>query len=808
MALLGLRDVTLAFGGPPVLDRASVAVERGERVCLLGRNGAGKSTVLRLLDGTQTPDAGEVVRQGGATVARLEQDIPADVGGTVFDVVAEGLGDTGRLLARYHQAGQRLAAAPHDAAALRDLERLHQALDGAGAWQAHTRVETVLQHLGLDADAAFADASGGRKRQTLLARALVRDPDVLLLDEPTNHLDVEAIEWMERFLVERGTTLVFVTHDRAFLRRVATRILELDRGRLADWGADYDAYLERKDAALAAEAREREEFDKKLAREERWVGTSITARRTRNEGRVRALDAMRRERAARRERAGAVALEVTEAERSGRLVIEARGVSFERPDGAGGRRPIVRDVSTTVTRGDRVGLVGPNGSGKTTLLRLLLGDLAADPLAPDAGTVRHGTNLQLAYFDQLREQLDPDRTVFDSVADGAEWVQVGGERRHVHGYLQDFLFGPERARTPVRALSGGERNRLLLARLFTRAFNLLVLDEPTNDLDLETLDLLEALLVEFSGTLLVVSHDREFLDHVVTSTLVLEGGGRVGEYAGGYGDWVRQRERAAAADGAGRPPAPRAAAPPAAAPRARAQARPVVQGRARARAAPRPHRRGGARARGAVRHARRPGAAARRRRVGGGARPPRGARRRDRGDDGALGGARDARRRGVARGRSRTGVAGVRARNGVPFAPRPAHAPTRPAPSLRNAPCEPLCTYAAAPSPPSSPPPRAWPPPSPRRRRRRPPRPAHAPSAATRSSPRRTAPRRGRRARGCAPTSTSRACPGPRSRWSPAARSSGPRGSAWPTWSSGWPSRAAPASASAACRSCWRAPPR
>jgi ATP-binding cassette subfamily F protein uup len=574
MSLLGLRDVTLAFGGPPVLDRASVAVARGERVCLVGRNGSGKSTLLKVLDGTQPPDAGDVVRQTGAAVARLEQDIPADVAGTVFDVVAAGLGETGRLLARYHQAGQRLAAAPHDAAALRELERLHQALDAAGAWQAHTRVETVLQHLALDADAAFADASGGRKRQTLLARALVRDPDVLLLDEPTNHLDVEAIEWMERFLVERGTTLVFVTHDRAFLRRVATRILELDRGRLADWGGDYDAYLERKEAALAAEAREREEFDKKLAREERWVGTSITARRTRNEGRVRALDAMRRERAARRERAGAVAFEVTEAERSGRLVIEARGVSFSRPDGAGGARPIVRDVSTAVTRGDRVGLVGPNGSGKTTLLRLLLGDLAPDPLAPDAGTVRHGTNLQLAYFDQLREQLDPDRTVFDSVADGAEWVQVGGERRHVHGYLQDFLFPADRARTPVRALSGGERNRLLLARLFTRAFNLLVLDEPTNDLDLETLDLLEALLVEFQGTLLVVSHDREFLDHVVTSTLVLEGGGRVGEYAGGYSDWVRQRGAAAPGGPApARPAAARAAPKPAPAPPARRERR-------------------------------------------------------------------------------------------------------------------------------------------------------------------------------------------------------------------------------------------
>jgi ATP-binding cassette subfamily F protein uup len=569
MALLALQDVTLAFGGPPLLDAASLAVDRGDRVCLLGRNGAGKSTVLKLLDGTQPPDAGAVVRTAGVTVARLEQDVPAGVGGTVFDVVAEGLGETGRLLARYQHAGQQVAAlggaAGHDAA-LRELDRLHHALDAAGAWQARTRVDAALQHLGLDPELPFAQASGGRKRQALLARALVRDPDVLLLDEPTNHLDVDAIAWMERFLVERsaegregrGTALVFVTHDRAFLRAVATRIVDLDRGRLADWGGDYDAYLERKDAALAAEARAHEAFDRKLAREERWVGTSITARRTRNEGRVRALEAMRAERGARRAQAGAVAMQTLEAERSGRLVAEARGVSFARRDPeTGAERAIVRDLTATVTRGDRVGVVGPNGSGKTTLLRLLLGELA-----PDAGAVRLGTNLELAYFDQLREQLDPDRTVYDSVADGADWVRLDAGDRHVTGYLQDFLFPPERARTPVRALSGGERNRLLLARLFTRRFNLLVLDEPTNDLDVETLELLEALLADYAGTLLVVSHDREFLDHVVTSTLVLEGEGRVGEYAGGYSDWVRQRAAATPAAPARPAPAPRPAEPP------------------------------------------------------------------------------------------------------------------------------------------------------------------------------------------------------------------------------------------------------
>jgi len=534
MALLGMQDVGIAFGGPPVLDRARLVIERGERVCLLGRNGAGKSTVMKLLDGTIAPDSGEVVHQNGVTVARLEQEVPASVDGSAFDVVAAGLGDVGSLLARYHQASHQVGASA-TAAALRELDRLHHALDAANAWRVHTRVETVLVHLGLDADAPFAAASGGTKRRILLARALVREPDVLLLDEPTNHLDVSAIEWLERFLLESGGTLLFVTHDRAFLRRVATRIVELDRGRLADWGTSYDGYLERKAASLAAEAREWEEFDKRLAKEEVWIRTGIQARRTRNEGRVRSLEALRVERAARRERSGSVRMVVQEGERSGRLVIEADHVSFAR-----GERAIVRDFSTTVSRGDRVGLIGPNGSGKTTLLRLLLGELP-----PDSGAIRLGTNLEVAYFDQLREELDPERTVFDSIADGAELVAIGTMQKHVLSYLQDFLFPPDRARTPVRALSGGERNRLLLARLFTRSFNVLVLDEPTNDLDMETLDLLEELLLEYAGTLLVVSHDREFLDHVVTSTLVLEGDGRVDEYVGGYSDWARQRGTAA-----------------------------------------------------------------------------------------------------------------------------------------------------------------------------------------------------------------------------------------------------------------------
>lgn len=533
MALLGLKDVRIAFGGPTLLEHAQCSIERGERVCLLGRNGAGKSTLLKLLDGTIAPDAGEVVRQSGVSVTRLSQEIPDDIEGTVFDVVAGGVGPAGVLLTEYHQASLRVATSPSESA-LRAMDRLHHALDAADAWQIHTRVETVLEHLGLDADLPFAAASGGRKRQTLLARALVRQPDVLLLDEPTNHLDIAAVEWMERFLIARGTTLVFVTHDRAFLRNVATRIIELDRGRLVDWGADYDTYLVRKDAALEVEATEQAEFDKRLAREEVWIRTGIQARRTRNEGRVRALEALRVERAARRDRVGTVRLPQQEAERSGRLVIEARGLRCVRGD-----RTIIRDADATIMRGDRVGIIGPNGSGKTTLLQLLLGTLT-----PDAGTVRLGTNLEVAYFDQMREQLDPDATLFDSVAEGAQTVRVGGVERHVNGYLQDFLFGPERARTPVRALSGGERNRLLLARLFTRTFNLLVLDEPTNDLDIDTLDLLEDRLLEYQGTLIVVSHDRAFLDQVVTSTLVFEGDGRVGEYAGGYSDWVRQRSDA------------------------------------------------------------------------------------------------------------------------------------------------------------------------------------------------------------------------------------------------------------------------
>ncbi len=531
MALLGLQEISIAFGGPPLLDHANLSIERGERVCLLGRNGAGKSTVMKLLDGSLLPDSGEVVRQTGVVVTRLEQEVPDDIAGTTFDVVAAGLGDAGLLLARYHAASHRVEL-DHSDSAMRELARLHDALDRANAWEIASRVDTALDHLGLDPDAPFASASGGRKRQALLARALVREPDVLLLDEPTNHLDVAAVEWMEDFLIDHQITLVFVTHDRAFLRRVATRIVDLDRGRLIDWGTDYDTYLERKEAAIGIEEREWAAFDKKLAKEEVWIRTGIQARRTRNEGRVRSLEKLRLERSARRERVRNVNLQAQEAERSGRLVVEAKHVSF-----AHGDRVIVNDFTSTIVRGDRIGLIGPNGSGKTTLLRLLLGELA-----PDSGTITLGTNLEIAYFDQLREQLDPDASVLDSIAQGTEFIEINGMRKHVMGYLQDFLFSPERARTPVRVLSGGERNRLLLARLFTHSFNLLVMDEPTNDLDIETLELLEALLLDFSGTLLVVSHDRAFLDNVVTSTLVFEGKGQITEFVGGYTDWLRQRK--------------------------------------------------------------------------------------------------------------------------------------------------------------------------------------------------------------------------------------------------------------------------
>ena len=534
MPLVTLDQVSVAYGHLPLLDSVSLQIEPGERLAVVGRNGTGKSTLLQVLAGTLPPDSGRMWRQPGLRVSRLVQDVPLSANRPVFDVVAEGLGDLQLLVTDYHHAAA--AASDGDPASLERLGRLQHELEERNGWRFEQRVELVLERLNLPEDRLVDSLSGGWRRRTLLAQTLVGEPDLLLLDEPTNHLDIDAITWLERFLSDYAGTIVFVTHDRAFLARLATRVIDLDRGQLTSWPGDYPTYVRKKDEWLANESVQQEKFDKKLAVEEAWLRQGIKARRTRNEGRVRALMAMRRERAARRATSGTARIQVEQAETSGRVVFEAEDLGKRFGD-----HVVVRSFSARVMRGDRVGLIGANGAGKTTLLRLLLGELT-----PDSGTVRSGTNVQVAYYDQQREQLDPERTVFDTIGEGNDTVTVNGASRHVHGYLRDFLFSDERARSPVKALSGGERNRLLLARLFTRPSNLLVLDEPTNDLDLETLELLEALLVEWPGTLLIVSHDRVFLDNVVTSTWAFEGDGRVREYVGGYDDWLRQRDADAA----------------------------------------------------------------------------------------------------------------------------------------------------------------------------------------------------------------------------------------------------------------------
>jgi ATP-binding cassette subfamily F protein uup len=508
MPLVALDRVSIAYGPLPLLDGVALQIEAGERVCVVGRNGAGKSTLLQILSGELAAGRGTIWRQPGLRVARLDQDVPLSADRAVSAVVADGLG------ALSHAAAEDW-------------------------WREH-KVDLMLSRLELPAEAIVNTLSGGWRRRVLLARALVAEPDLLLLDEPTNHLDIDAITWLEEFLAGYRGTVVFVTHDRTFLQRLATRIVELDRGRLTSWPGDYAAFLRQKEEWLANRAIEDEKFDKRLAEEEAWLRQGVKARRTRNEGRVRALMAMREERAARRETVGTARLQIERADRSGQLVFEA-----ERIGRTLGGRWVVRNFSARVMRGDRIGLIGPNGAGKTTLLRMLLGEIT-----PDEGEVRRGSNVQVAYYDQQREQLDPERTAFDTVGEGNDTVTVNGQSRHVHGYLRDFLFPAERARSPVRALSGGERNRLLLARLFTRPANVLVLDEPTNDLDLETLELLEAQIVLWPGTLLLVSHDRAFLDNMVTSTLVFEGDGRVQEYVGGYEDWLRQRASATIATAA------------------------------------------------------------------------------------------------------------------------------------------------------------------------------------------------------------------------------------------------------------------
>ncbi|MFN7914747.1 MAG: ATP-binding cassette domain-containing protein [Vicinamibacterales bacterium] len=499
MPLLTLDHINHAYGHLPLLEDVSLQLDARERVSVIGRNGAGKSTLLQIISGDLEPDSGTVWRQPALKVARLVQDVPLTSTKTVNEIVAEGL------------AG----LSGHD----------------AEDWLRDHKVDLILSRLDLDGEARVDTLSGGWRRRVLLARALVAEPDVLLLDEPTNHLDIDAIQWLEGFLAEYRGAVVFVTHDRAFLQRLATRIVELDRGRLTSWPGDYATFLQKKEEWLANEALQQEKFDKKLAQEEAWLRQGIKARRTRDEGRVLALMEMRKERAERRDVQGNVAMRIDRADASGKMVFEADQLRKVYGD-----RVVVAGFSTRIIRGDRVGLIGPNGAGKTTLLRMLL-----EQLPPDAGTIRHGANVQIAYFDQQREQLDPEKTVFDTVGEGNDTVTVNGQPRHVLGYLRDFLFGPERARSPVKALSGGERNRLLLARLFTRPANVLVMDEPTNDLDLETLELLEAQLVEWPGTLLLVSHDRVFLDNVVTSTIVFEGDGRIEEYVGGYADWLRQR---------------------------------------------------------------------------------------------------------------------------------------------------------------------------------------------------------------------------------------------------------------------------
>ena len=530
MPLLRLENVSLAYGHLPLLARVDFQIDAGERVCLVGRNGTGKTTLFRVIAGAAMPDAGDIWRAETLRVAHLEQEVPPDTDQTIFEVVASGLGELGALLTEYHQVTH--SRDPADRTSLLRLAQLQSRIEARDGWNIRQKVETVLTRLSLPEDKRQADCSGGTRRQVMLARALVSAPDVLLLDEPTNHLDINAINWLEKYLLSYNGAVIFITHDRTFVRRLATRIVELDRGRLTSFPGDFDAYLQKKDELLAIEERASAKFDKKLAEEEAWIRQGIKARRTRNEGRVRALQALRQEKAQRLEAQGKARFVIDAGTFSGRLVVDVRKVSFRY-----GENMIIRDLSTRILRGDRVGIIGPNGSGKSTLLRLVLGELE-----PSSGEVVLGTRLQLAYFDQHRRMLDTEKTVRENMSD-SDYVTVRGRSRHVIGYLKDFLFPPERIDSPVKALSGGERNRLLLAKIFTQSANMMVLDEPTNDLDVDTLELLEELLAEYQGTLLLVSHDRTFLDNVVTSTLVFEGDGQFTEYAGGYDDWERYQRQ-------------------------------------------------------------------------------------------------------------------------------------------------------------------------------------------------------------------------------------------------------------------------
>jgi ATP-binding cassette subfamily F protein uup len=533
MPLVTLQDIYLSYGQPPLIDHINLVIERGERVCLIGRNGAGKSTLLKILTGQITADDGVLKRASGVKIAQLEQSVPEDAQGSVFDVITQGLGTEGELAKRYHHLILELGNNPSDQT-MRDLEECQSELDRVNGWDINQRVESIITKMDLDADVDISSLSGGYKRRVLLARALVCDPDLLLLDEPTNHLDIDAIQWVEQFLLKWEGSLLFISHDRRFMDNLATRFIEIDRGQLTEFNCNYATYLQRKEEILEIEDRQNALFDKRLSQEEIWIRQGIKARRTRNEGRVRALESMRREYADRRKRQGTARMDIQQADRSGKIVAEAQNISFAFE---GDQQPVVRDFSTLIQRGDKVGLIGRNGVGKTTLIKLLLSELT-----PQQGSIKTGTNLSVAYFDQYRSALDEEKSVQDNVSGGRDMLEIGGKPKHVISYLQDFLFAPERCRQPVKALSGGERNRLLLAKLFTQPSNVLMLDEPTNDLDIDTLDLLEELLIDYRGTIILVSHDRAFLNNVVTSTLVFEGNGKINQYIGGYDDWLRQRK--------------------------------------------------------------------------------------------------------------------------------------------------------------------------------------------------------------------------------------------------------------------------
>ena len=530
MPLITLQNVCVSYGQPPLIDRVNLVINAGERVCLIGRNGAGKSTLLKIINGHAVADDGQIKYASGVKISQLEQAVPQDTEGTVFEVIAGGLGEQGKLIHRFHQLTHQLSTRT-DQKLYSELEQCQAEIDRTDGWDINQRVESIITKMELAADEELSSLSGGYKRRVLLGRALVSNPDLLLLDEPTNHLDIEAIQWLEQFLKTWQGSLLFISHDRRFMDNLAQRFVEIDRGQLSEFNCDYNTYLKRKEDNLEIEDRQNALFDKRLSQEEIWIRQGIKARRTRNEGRVRSLEAMRNEYSERRKRQGTAKMDIQQAEKSGKIVAEAKNIDFSFD-----QESVINDFSVLIQRGDKIGLIGRNGIGKTTLIKLLLGQLQ-----PDSGTIKTGTNLNVAYFDQYRSALDEEKSVQDNVSGGRDMLEIGGKQKHVISYLQDFLFSPDRCRQPVKALSGGERNRLLLAKLFTLPSNVLVLDEPTNDLDIDTLDLLEELLVDYKGTIILVSHDRAFLNNVVTSTLAFEGNGKINHYVGGYDDWLRQR---------------------------------------------------------------------------------------------------------------------------------------------------------------------------------------------------------------------------------------------------------------------------